>query len=137
MILTKDQLAQLVAQAREHAPFETCGLIGGKGGRALKIYPIKNVAADRVKKYLMEPQAQFNALSEIDKNEWDVTAIYHSHPATQAYPSQTDVNDAYDPNFNEELYPGTTYILISLANSAQALVRGFQIVESKVTEITV
>lgn len=137
MNLTKEQIAELVAQAREHSPYETCGLIGGKDGRAVHIYPIKNIAPDRVKRYLMEPQEQFTALSDIDKNGWDVLAIYHSHPATQAYPSQTDVNDAYDPTFDEELYPGTNYILISLANPEMAQVRAYEFNHREITEITV
>lgn len=136
MTLTKEQLAQLVAQAREHAPYETCGLIGGKDGLAKQIYPVKNVAPDRVKRYLMDPQEQFNALSDIDKKGWDVIAIYHSHPATQAYPSQTDLNDAYDPNYDEELYPGTAYILISLAIPELAQIRAYEFIRREIREIT-
>lgn len=136
MQFTRSQIEQLVAQAREHAPYETCGLIGGKDGRALKIYPIKNIAPDRVKRYLMEPQEQFNALSEIDKNGWDLAVIYHSHPATPAYPSPTDLNDAYDPTVNEELYPGTLYVLISLANPALAQVRAYEFKQRAIHEVT-
>ena len=95
MILTQAQLDQLVEQARQDAPHETCGMIGGKDGRALKIYPIPNVAENRVKHYLMDGAEQIRAMQDMDENGHDILAIYHSHPVSRAYPSPTDVRDAF------------------------------------------
>jgi proteasome lid subunit RPN8/RPN11 len=128
MQLTHDQLKQLIALARADAPQETCGIIGGKDGRALQIYPLKNVDDQPQVRYLGDPQQQLHALQEIDEKGWDVLAIYHSHPATQAYPSQTDIGRAF--------YPDAIYMLISLMNPEQATVRAYTIHEGQVGEIT-
>lgn len=128
MQLTPEQLEQLIAQARADAPLETCGLIGGKDDKALRIFPLKNVDEQPRIRYLGEPQQQLQALREIDDNGWDVLAIYHSHPATQPYPSETDIGRAF--------YPEAIYLLISLMNPEQAMVRGYWINEGQVTEVT-
>jgi proteasome lid subunit RPN8/RPN11 len=129
MQLTREQLQQLIALAKRDAPSETCGIIGGKEGRALKIYSLKNVDSEPHIRYLGEPQEQLHALREIDDNGWDILAIYHSHPATQAYPSPTDIDRTF--------YPDAIYLLISLMNPEQATVRGYTIGEGKVSEITI
>lgn len=129
MILTREQLEQMISQAKRDAPFETCGIIGGKDERAMKIYPLKNVDPEPITRYQGDPQQQLDALREIDDNGWDLLAIYHSHPATQPYPSPTDVARAF--------YPDSIYLLISLMNPEQAKVRAYRIVDEKVSEITV
>ncbi len=129
MILTSAQLERLIAQARADAPNETCGLIGGKDGRALQIYPLKNVDDNPRIRYLADPQDLLRAVREVEEaHNWEVLAIYHSHPASPAYPSPTDVERAF--------YPDAIYILISLRNPELADVRGFKIQEAKITEVT-
>ena len=129
MILTTEQLEQLIAQARQDAPNETCGIIAGKEGRALKIYALKNIDPDPRIRYNVDPLELLNALRETEDLGREHLAIYHSHPATQAYPSPTDIARAF--------YPEVVYLLISLMNPEQAMVRGFRIVEDKVEEITI
>lgn len=129
MILTTSQIEQLIAQARRDAPYETCGLIGGAAGRALQIYPLKNVDEDPRVRYLADPQELLHAIRDVEEgHEWQVLAIYHSHPATPGYPSPTDVARAF--------YPEAIYILISLMNPDVAQVRGFQIEDGKISEVT-
>jgi proteasome lid subunit RPN8/RPN11 len=53
-------------------------------------------------------------------------AIYHSHTASPAYPSQTDINLA--------TYPDAIYLILSLADG-EAPLRGFRIEGEKVTEV--
>ena len=129
MKLTREQLEQLVAQVRHDAPNETWGIIGGKDGRALKIYPMTNIHATSETRYVADPQELLKVLREIeDEHAWDILAIYHSHPKTQPYPSPTDIAEAH--------YPDSIYIIISLENPAQAKMRGFRIVDGTVSEIT-
>jgi proteasome lid subunit RPN8/RPN11 len=128
MRLTRDQLAQLIAQARVDAPNETCGIIGGKNNRALKIYPLKNTDPEPRTRYNCDPQELYAALCDIEANGWEHLAIYHSHPATSAYPSPTDIARAF--------YPDAIHLLISLAHPEQTTVRAFRIVEGKISEIT-
>lgn len=135
MILTPSQLDQLYDQMRRDAPYETCGMIGGREGRALKIYPIKNVAENRVKNYLMDGVEQIRAMQDMDDNGYDILAIYHSHPVTRAYPSPTDVRDAYDADLQESRYPGSVYIIMSLMNPDAPEAHGYLLNGETITEI--
>ena len=129
MILNAAQLEQLVAQARADAPNETCGLIGGKEGRALQIYPLKNVDDNPNIRYLADPQELLHAIRDVEENhDWQVLSIYHSHPASPAYPSPTDVARAF--------YPDAVYILISLRNPHMVDVRGYEIKDEVIHEVT-
>lgn len=134
MILTRTQLEQLFAQMRRDAPYETCGMIGGKDGRAEKIYPIKNVAENRVKNYFMDGVDQIRAMQDMDDNGYDILAIYHSHPVTRAYPSPTDLRDAYDADLQEPRYPGTVYIIMSLMNPDAPEAHGYLLEGETITE---
>ena len=130
MRLTLEQLHKLIAQAKRDAPKETWGLIGGKDERALKIFPMRNVHATPVTRYSADQQQLLDTVREIeDTNGWDILAIYHTHPATEPYPSATDIAEAH--------YPDSYYLIISLQNPAQAKLRGYRIVEGKVSEITI
>lgn len=135
MILTKDQLEQLYAQMRADAPHETCGMLGGKDGRALKIYPIKNVAENRVKHYYMDGAEQIRAMQDMDDNGYEILAIYHSHPVTQPYPSATDLRDAWDADLQEPRYPDTLYIIMSLRNPDAPEIHAYQLENQTITEI--
>ncbi len=129
MSLTQSQVKRLGARARADAPNETCGLIGGQNGRALQIYPLKNVDDNPRIRYLADPQELLYAVREVEEaHDWQVLAIYHSHPASPAYPSPTDVERAF--------YPDAVYILISLMKPDAVDVRGFKIQEAKITEVT-
>jgi proteasome lid subunit RPN8/RPN11 len=128
MKLTREQLEQLIAQAMRDAPNETCGIIGGRDDRALKVLALKNVDPDPRIRYNVDGQELLTALREIEDNGWEHLAIYHSHPGTPAYPSPTDVARAF--------YPDATYLLISLMNPEQATLRGFRIVDGEIHEIT-
>jgi len=130
MILTREQLELVIAQAKRDAPNETWGMIGGKDNRAQKIFPMKNVSPTPVTRYVADPPELLKTVRAIeDEHGWDILAIYHTHPATEPYPSATDIAEAH--------YPDSIYIIISLKNPKQAKMRGYRIVEGKVAEITI
>lgn len=130
MWLTREQLEKMIAQAKRDAPNETWGMIGGKNGHAEKVYEMKNVSPTPVTRYVADPPELLKTVREIeDEHGWDILAIYHTHPATEPYPSATDIAEAH--------YPDSVYILISLKNPEQAKMRGYRIVEGVVTEITI
>ncbi len=126
MLLDKSQLAALIAQAQRDAPNETCGVIAGKDGRALEIFPLNNIDTTPRVRYNADPHELLAAFKKMDEQNWEHLAIYHSHPASEAYPSGTDVARAF--------YPDAIYILISLMNPAQPNVRAFRIVDEKISE---
>ncbi len=109
-------------------PEEACGLLGGRYGRAVRLYPIENVLHSPVA-YEMEPLQQIRAMVAIEDEGLELLAIYHSHPDGPARPSATDVAQAY--------YPESAQLIISLADPARPTLRAFTIVDGRVREIAV
>ncbi|RLC67945.1 MAG: hypothetical protein DRI48_00965 [Chloroflexi bacterium] len=118
LILTAGQVAEMVTHAWAEHPNEACGILGGRDGRAEKVYPLPNTERSSVR-YLAEPQAQLEAMLEIEERGWKIVAIYHSHPHSPAYPSFTDVEMA--------CYPESLYLIISLAEREKPVLRAFRI----------
>jgi proteasome lid subunit RPN8/RPN11 len=115
---------ELLAHAREDAPNECCGLIGGSDGSAATVYRAQNAEASPLR-YNLDPQDQFRIMSEMDEAGEELVGIYHSHTQSPAYPSQTDINLA--------AYPDAIYLIVSLAEGEEPL-RGFNIVDGQVKE---
>jgi [CysO sulfur-carrier protein]-S-L-cysteine hydrolase len=116
---------ELLAHAREDAPNECCGLIGGEDGVAKTVYRARNSEASPLR-YNLDPQDQFRIMTEMEESGEELAAIYHSHTASPAYPSQTDINLA--------AYPDALYLIVSLAEGEKEL-RGFRIGDGEVTEV--
>jgi proteasome lid subunit RPN8/RPN11 len=96
--------AQLVAHAQREAPNEACGLILLRDGRAERYEPGRNKAASpyRFELEFDDPDIWF---AEDDGYE---LAVFHSHPASPARPSRTDVE-------NIGLWEGKPYVILSLS----------------------
>jgi [CysO sulfur-carrier protein]-S-L-cysteine hydrolase len=116
---------ELLEHARLDAPNECCGLIGGEDGVAKTVYRARNAEASPLR-YNLDPQDQFRIMTEIEESGEELAAIYHSHTASPAYPSQTDINLA--------AYPDALYLIVSLADGEKDL-RGFRIVDGEVSEV--
>ena len=125
MRISQQIYEELLAHAREDAPNECCGLIGGENGIAKTVYRARNSEASPLR-YNLDPQDQFRIMTEMDESGEELSAIYHSHTASPAYPSQTDINLA--------TYPDTLYLIVSLAEGEKDL-RGFRIEEGSVAEV--
>jgi [CysO sulfur-carrier protein]-S-L-cysteine hydrolase len=131
---------EIVAHAREEAPNECCGMIGARDGDAASLYRARNAEASPLR-YNLDPQDQFRIMSKIEERGEELAAIYHSHTASPAYPSQTDINLALmDRRENgevagqEPLFPGVLYLIASLAEG-EAPLRGYRIDPEGVTEV--
>jgi proteasome lid subunit RPN8/RPN11 len=125
MRIPKEIYEEMLAHAREEAPNECCGLIGGSEGVAKTVYRARNAEASPLR-YNLDPQDQFRIMTEMDEKGEELSAIYHSHTASPAYPSQTDINLAS--------YPGAIYLIVSLAEGEKDL-RGYRIEDGEVTEV--
>ncbi len=120
--LSPSQLDEIFAYAKQAAPNECCGLIGGNvNGEAHSIYALRNVSADKIVSYEAAPEDLFAAQREMRERGESLLGIYHSHPrSAEPEPSATDVRLAY--------YPRAIYFIIGLAG-AQPVMRAFRISE--------
>jgi [CysO sulfur-carrier protein]-S-L-cysteine hydrolase len=117
---------EMLEQAREEAPNECCGILGGKDGDATTLYRATNAEHSPLR-YTLDPNDLFRiTFREIPENDEEMLAIYHSHTGSPAYPSQTDINLA--------TYPDAVYLILSLADGEEPL-RGFRINDGEVTEV--
>ncbi len=118
-------LDQIVAQARDEAPNECCGVIGAREGRAVTVFPVRNTAASPLR-YEMDPKDQLRVFEALDDDDLDVGAIYHSHTRSDPEPSQTDINLAF--------YPDAVYLILGVKDPDHDDVRAWRIVDGKVSE---
>ena len=114
--LTRDQVDEIVAHARDQTPLECCGLVGGRADRGMHVYRARNLEQSRVR-YTIHPEDQLRIEREIeDDRGWELLAIYHSHPMSDAYPSPTDVAHAVESGYGEF----TRFIIVSFAEPGPA-----------------
>ena len=126
MVISRALVDEIVEHARSGFPNEVCGLVAAASGQAVKVYPIESADPSPVH-YHMEPKQQLRAILDIDDNEWEMAAIYHSHTRTRAYPSATDIQLAF--------YPDTLYMIVSLADEIHPDVRAFRIEQTRIEEV--
>ena len=127
MKLTKGQIDELIAHAREDDPNECCGMIGAGNGAATSIYKARNAEASPLR-YNLDPTDQFRIMTEMEERDEELAAIYHSHTKSPAYPSQTDINLA--------AYPDALYVIVSLLDGEEP-VRAFRIGDGGVEEVEI
>ena len=124
LILTKEQLEEMIAHVGSLAPLEACGLLAGTGMRVEKVLTVTNEARSEVK-YAMNPIEQLHALERIESKGLELLGIFHSHPAGPETPSREDIARAY--------YSVTYVILSQTKNSWRA--RGFWIENETFEEV--
>ncbi len=116
----------IIAHARAEDPNECCGLLAGKVGQVLKLYRTTNTAAHRPTRYMVDPRDLLAIFKELDDNDWEVLAIYHSHTHTRAYPSATDLQLAH--------WQEPVYLIVSLEDKDNPVIRAFKIKAGQVKE---
>lgn len=121
--ITEEVIRAIVAHGRADAPIEACGYLGASNGIAVESIRLTNV--DRSPEHFsLDPAEQFAAARNLRKSGRQLLAVYHSHPASPARPSQEDIRLAFDPSLS--------YVIVSLA-AAEPDVRSFSIRNGVVT----
>ena len=117
----------MIAHARRDHPDEACGVITGVGGRPARLLEMENAARSPTF-YEFDSGALLALYREMDARDEEPYAIYHSHTATPAYPSRTDIAYASEP--------GAHYVLLSTREEIgeQTELRSYRIVDGLVTE---
>ncbi|MDG1839672.1 MAG: M67 family metallopeptidase [Dehalococcoidia bacterium] len=141
--ISQNIINKIVEHAQNELPNEACGLISqSKNKNVMQADEVTNTAKSPYR-YEMSPIEMLKLEQRREKNNEDLFAIYHSHVASPAYPSPTDVRMAFFPpgeTNNPPMFPDTYYILVSLAENVPE-VRAFFIrtggeIEEEIIEIT-
>jgi proteasome lid subunit RPN8/RPN11 len=125
LVLKKEFFDTIVSQCLREFPDEACGIFAGKGGKVIKVFESANVDKSP-SSYLMEPKEQLKIMKEIRNSGLEMVGIYHSHVASEAYPSSHDLELAF--------YPEASYVILSLKDKRSPRVRSFKIVDGRITE---
>ncbi|WP_332642439.1 M67 family metallopeptidase [Aeromicrobium sp.] len=132
-MLTIDQATHdaIIAHARRDHPDEACGVVAGAIGSDLptRFIPMLNAAMSPTF-YEFDSGDLLKLYREMDDNDEEPVIVYHSHTATEAYPSRTDINLAGEP--------GAHYVLVSTRDGAHESgpvdFRSYRIIDGEVTE---
>ncbi len=123
--LEQEYIDQMIAHAREDVPNECCGVLLGQNGQVHQFRRCTN-AEHSPFRYSVAPQELLAIDRDARQHDWEVVAIYHSHTHTEAYPSPTDVRLA--------AYPEAYYVLVSLQQPDQPVVRAYRIRDGVISE---
>lgn len=127
LVIAQDVVDAIVDHARRDHPDEACGVVAGPVGsdRPERFVPMVNAARSPTF-YEFDSMDLLRLYREMDARDEEPVVIYHSHTATEAYPSRTDVSYASEP--------GAHYLLVSTRDPDSAEIRSFRIVDGIVTE---
>lgn len=129
--ISQELVDSIVAHARQDHPDEACGVIAGPANsdRPTRFIPMTNAARSPTF-YEFDSMDLLRLYRELTANDEDPVVIYHSHTATQAYPSRTDISYASEPNAH--------YVLVSTRETGTEdgpyEFRSYRIVDGVVTE---
>ncbi len=123
--LPKDVYARMVEHAKTGYPNEACGILVGSAKVVTDFYAMKNMDHSTIS-YFMDPREQLEVFKKMREGALSMRGIFHSHVASEAYPSQKDVRLAF--------YPDVSYLIVSLSEPEKPVLRSFRIEEEKVTE---
>lgn len=146
LTLKKDFFDQIVKHSLKELPNEACGLLAGPLSPRIsrdtysdacradeagwvkaveRVYEMTNIDKSP-ESFLMDPKEQLKITKEIRNSGLDMIGIYHSHLASEAYPSEHDLRLAF--------YSDVSYVIITLKDKNKPAIRSFKIVEGKINE---
>lgn len=127
LVIRRDLVDAMVAHARRDHPDEACGVLAGPEGtdRPQRIVEMTNAERSPTF-YRFDSMEQLRLHRELESAGEVPVVIYHSHTATEAYPSRTDVSIAQEPDAH--------YVLVSTRDPQTYELRSFRIVDGVVTE---
>jgi proteasome lid subunit RPN8/RPN11 len=127
LVIRADLVDEIVAHARRDHPDEACGVIAGPEGsdRPERFIPMLNAARSPTF-YEFDSGDLLRLYRDMDSRDEVPVVIYHSHTATEAYPSRTDIGLAQEP--------GAHYVLVSTREPQSHELRSYRIVDGVVSE---
>ena len=125
---------EIIAHCRRQYPKEACGLLAGstatvvpvgKERLVMQVYPMRNVEDSPIG-YSMDPKEQLAVEKQMRQRGQRMIGIFHSHTATEAYPSSVDVRLAISPEIS--------YVLVSLQDRGRPVFKSYRIDGTTITE---
>ena len=124
LTLERVLLKQIIQQCKNELPNEACGILAGKAGNVEKIYEMANIDKSP-STYFMDAKEQLRVMKDIRNRGLEMVGIYHSHVASQAYPSAHDLELAF--------YPEVSYVIVSFQDKINPSVKSFKIREGSIS----
>ena len=119
------QFEAIVTHCQSRYPKEACGVLAGNGqppvgaaGDVVAVYPMTNVEDSPIG-YALDPKEQLHVEKQMRAQKQKLLGIYHSHTASEAYPSPVDVRLAISPEIS--------YVLVSLKNREKPVLKSYRI----------
>ena len=125
IVLKKEFKGRIIAHSERELPDEACGILAGRDGVVERVYEMTN-AEKSPQNFFMDAKEQFKVTKEIRNLGLEMIGIYHSHVASQAYPSAHDIELAF--------YPDVSYVIVSLKDKDNPSVRSFKIKDRQIDE---
>lgn len=127
LVIRSDLVEAMIAHARADHPDEACGVLAGPEGSDRPERHIPMVNAERSPTfYRFDSLEQLKVWRAMDDSDEVPVVIYHSHTATEPYPSRTDIALASQPDSH--------YVLIGTRNPHDHELRSYRIRDGVVTE---
>ncbi len=127
LTIRRDLVDAIVAHARRDHPDEACGVIAGPEDSDRPERFIEMLNAERSPTfYRFDSGEQLRVWRDMESRDEVPVVIYHSHTATEAYPSRTDIGFASEPEAH--------YVLVSTRDPDTVELRSYRIVDGVVTE---
>jgi [CysO sulfur-carrier protein]-S-L-cysteine hydrolase len=127
LVIRVDLVNAMLAHARADHPDEACGVLAGPEGSDRPERHIAMANAERSPTFFrFDAQEQLKVWRAMEESGTAPVVIYHSHTATEAYPSRTDIGLAAEPDAH--------YVLLSTRDPDHDEVRSYRIVDGVVTE---
>lgn len=125
--LTRHLVYSMTTHALKSHPYECCGLVGGRGTLFSSWYPLQNEAPFPRRQYAVAPSELFQTMRCMRHQGETNLGIYHSHPSSSAYPSNTDINLAF--------YPEAIYFILAFYPSLHLC--AYSIVQQQVEAVEI
>lgn len=128
LFLPQRILDTMTAQAEAETPIEACGMLSGQERIVRDIHQMTNADGSE-EHFAMLPAEQFAVAKQVRAAGTEILALYHSHPASPARPSEEDIRLAFTPN--------VVYLILSLMEQWRPDLRGFRIHDGVVVEVPI
>ena len=124
--IPKKVYTEMMEHAKKGYPNEACGIVAGEQeSKVTHFFSMRNVDESSIS-YFMDPKEQLHVFKKMRESNVDMLGIFHSHVASDAYPSQKDIRLA--------VYPEVSCLIVSLSDKNKPVLRSFKIQDEIVKE---